>query len=125
MRRGFSPRSGPRFATENYLAKDFETSHFPGPAFVWLKTPLPPLRSPRLGRGDFSLPSTIPPMGKKTSTFDPAVPPFDGQASFSLPIPSGSDSSFSGASTPTGTTSPTKREAQGHLRLLPHRPSVL
>src|SRR5947209_13729625 len=108
---GFSPRSGPRFATTNYLAKDFETSHFPEPTSVWLKTSLSPLRSPRLGRGDFSLPSTMPPKGKKTSTFDPAVPPFDGQASFSLPVPSGSDSPFSGASTPTETTLPTKRQS--------------
>src|SRR5205085_4147419 len=92
------------------LAKDFETSHFPEPTSVWLKTLLSPLRSPRLGRGVFSLPSAMPPKGKKTSTSDLAVPPFDGQASFSLPIPSGSDSPFSGASTPTRTISPTKRK---------------
>ena len=52
----------------------------------------------------------MPPKGQKTSTFDPAVPPFDGQASFSLPVPSGPDSPFSGESTPTGTTSSTKRQ---------------
>src|SRR5205085_4863231 len=40
----------------------------------------------------------------------PAVPPFDAQATFSLPVLSGSDPPFSGASTPTGTTSPTKRQ---------------
>src|SRR5437588_4910677 len=52
----------------------------------------------------------MPPKGKKTSTFDPAVPSFGGQTSFSLPVPSGPDCPFSGASTPTGTTSPTKRQ---------------
>src|SRR5437588_685894 len=73
------------------------------------------------------------PKGKKTSTFDPAVPSFDRQTSFSLPVPSGSDSPFSAASTPTGTTSPTKgqrsykppslqlRELSAqHLRPSPH-----
>src|SRR5437588_6362486 len=52
----------------------------------------------------------MPPKGKKTSTFDPAVPSFGGKASFSLPVPSGPGSPLSGASTPTGTTSPTKRQ---------------
>src|SRR5205085_7654972 len=37
-------------------------------------------------------------------------PLFDGETSFYLPIPSGSDSPFSGESTPTETTSPTKRQ---------------
>src|SRR5947209_19073260 len=69
-----------------------------------------PASLPSLRERRFSLPPTMPPKGKKTSTFDPAVPPFDGQASFSLPVPSGSDSPFSGASTPTGTTSPNKRQ---------------
>src|SRR5437588_790697 len=52
----------------------------------------------------------MPPKDKNTSTFDPAVPLFDGQTTFSLPISSGSDSPFSRVSTPTGTTLPTKRK---------------
>src|SRR5437588_471565 len=126
---GLFPSKWSRFATTNYLAKDFETSHFPEPTSVWLKTPLSPLRSPRLRRGDFSLPSTMPRKGKKTSTFDPAVPPFDGQASFSLPVPSGSDSPFSGSSTPTPPTSsytppplPPRESSAPHLRPSPPHP---
>src|SRR5205085_4336865 len=53
---------------------------------------------------------TMPTKGKKTSNFDPADPPFYRQASFSLPIPSVPDFPFSRVSTPTGTTSPTKRQ---------------
>ena len=64
---GLFPSKWSRFATTNYLTKDFETSHFPEPTSVWLKTPLSPFRSPRLGRGDFSLPSTMSSKGKKTS----------------------------------------------------------
>src|SRR5205085_6721995 len=101
---------GTRFATANYLVKNFETSHFPEPTFFWLKNSTFPASFPSLREWRFSLPPTMPPKGQKTSTFDRAVPPFDGQASFSLPAPSGSDSPFSGASTPTGTTSPTKRQ---------------
>ena len=55
----------------------------------------------------------MPSKGKKTP-FNPAIPPFEGPGLFGLP-------SVSGSSTPTGTTSPTKRQCSNTLSpSLPH-----
>ena len=55
----------------------------------------------------------MPPKGKKTP-FNPAIPPFEGPGLFG-------PSSLSGSSTPTGTTSPTKRQCSDTLSpSLPH-----
>ena len=55
----------------------------------------------------------MPPKGKKTP-FNPAIPPFEGPGLFGPP-------SLSGSSTPTGTTSPTKRQRSDTLSpSLPH-----
>ena len=55
----------------------------------------------------------MPPKGKKTP-FNPAIPPFESPGLFGLP-------SVSGSSTPTGTTSPTKRQRSDTLSpSLPH-----
>ena len=102
-----------RFTTAIYLAKSFQHHTSCQAISHWLKTPLSPLRSSLRGKNFDTRPSEMPPKGKKTP-INPAIPPFEGPGLFRL-------LSASGSSTPTGTTSPTKRQCSDTLSpSLPH-----